>query len=145
MTMIETGPRLAAEGRTINLSNGHPVTIRYGMKSLLRLEEMFGSLSAIDTSSDKAPIIGNVLRLMSAGLLHEHDGEGAPLTVDRLADLLAPQDFQRLGEIAAQALGEAFPTQTAEAAETAPGDSLGMTGTTPPPSPSDAPTSSSGA
>lgn len=145
MTAPATGQRLAAEGRTITLNNGHPVTIRYGMKSLLRLEEMFGSLGAIDTSSTDVPIISNVLKLMSAGLIHEHDGQGAPLTVDRLADLLDPKDFQALGEIAATALGEAFPTQTAVAAVPDASDSPGTTGTTQPPSPSDAPTSSSGA
>jgi hypothetical protein len=141
----DIGSRLSADGREIALLDGHRVTIRYGMKSLLRLEEMFGSLSAIDTSSSDAPIIGNILRLISAGLVHEKDSHGAPLTVDRLADLLDPRDFQALGEIAAQALGEAFPTPPAEETVAVPSGSLGTTGSTPPLSRSDAAMSSSGA
>lgn len=137
--------RLAAEGQPITLNNDRIVRVRYSMKSLLRLEDVFGGLGNINIDTDgKTPMIGPMFNLLAAGLLHEHDGNGAPLTADRLADLIDPLDFQAVSEVAGKALAEAFPTLPVEA-PTQPADlSLGTTGTTSPLSPSEEVMASSG-
>ena len=143
--VVEGAAKLVAEGKPLTLTDGSVVQIKYGMRSLLELERRFGGLSQIQTAiSDDGTgkMVEPSLQLLSCGLLHAHDAQGAPLTVDKLADLLAPADFQEAVQTAAAAMSEAFPTPAA--APAAPEPSPGAPGTTAPPSPSAEPTSSSG-
>jgi hypothetical protein len=146
---MSVATQLAAEGEPLTLTNGHQVRIRYGMKSLMRLEDTFGGLKniAVDTDGTK-PIIGPLMDLLACGLLHEHDGQGAPLTREHLAELVDPKDFQRVLETAGKALSDAFPTLQAPAALAAPEAPTqafpGPSGTTSAPSSTDAPITTSG-
>lgn len=145
------GARLLAAGEPITLANGHTVNVRYGMRSLLELERRFGGLAHVQSAiSDDGTgaMVEPSLQLVTCGLLHEHDGNGAPLTVDRLAELLPPELFQTAVQTAARAMEGAFPTPAAAApAAAAPASDgfPGQSGTTPRPSSSDALTMSGGA
>lgn len=143
------GTRLLAEGEPLLLLNDHKVQIRYGMRSLLELERRFGGLAAVQGSiSDDGtgPMVEPSLQLLACGLLHEHDGSGAPLTVDRIAELLPPDSFQVAVQTAAKAMEQAFPTPAQdESSGVASASSPGPSGTTPAPSPSGAASGSSGA
>lgn len=142
------GTRLLAQGEPLTLTDGRQVSIRYGMRSLLELERRFGGLAAVQgaiSQDGTGPMIEPSLQLISCGLLHEHDGNGAPLTPDRLAELLPADGYQRAVETAAKAMHEAFPTPAqGELASGAANGSPGPSGTTPRPSSSDAPTTSGG-
>lgn len=143
---MTSAARLAGEGKPFTLNNNRTVHVRYSMKSLLRLEEVFGGLGNINIDTDgKSPMIRPMFDLLAAGLLHEHDGTGAPLTSERLADLIEPLDFQAVSQVAGQALAEAFPTlHPAGNAPEENNGSPGTTGTTSEPSSSAAPLVTSG-
>lgn len=84
------------------------------------------------------------LGMLAGGLLHDHDGQGAPLTVDRLAQLIDPMDFEEVMERARDAVAQAFPTMAAPQDEGSESLSRGTSGTTSPPSSSSAAMTSSG-
>ncbi len=141
------GARLLAEGEPLELLDGSTVRVRFGMRSLLELERRFGGLAAVQSSISQdgtGAMIEPSFQLLACGLLHEHDRNGAPLTAERLADLLHPNDFQRAVETAAKAMGEAFPTPAQDGPGKAAVGSPGPSGTTPAPSPSGAAPTSSG-
>lgn len=144
-----TGPQ------PVTLLNGRTVTLRYGFRSMRRLEQMFGSLGEMarqQQAGGDGTMYEATAKMLACGMLHEHDGEGAPLTVDRLDDLLDPAKIDVYLEAATAALALAFPAEAEEVVAQGPPagdvaaatDSPGAPGTTPPPSSSDAPTPSSG-
>lgn len=149
-----TGQQIAAAGAPLTLPNTHPVRVRFSFRALMQLEQQFGGLGNIQTAMDGSGVtLGPLLQMLAAGLLREHDGAGAPLTYDRLADLLddaAPADVQTFlaaaGEAVGVALVEAFPTAAKDAVgnDQAQVAAPGLTGTTPALSSSDVPTTSSG-
>lgn len=53
------------------------------------------------------------LGMLAGGLLHDNDGQGKPLTVDHLAELINPSDFEEVMERARVAVAQAFPTMAA--------------------------------
>lgn len=158
MTMMDTDPgtQLAADGTKLTLPSGHVVRVRYGFRALLALEQHFGGLANIQAAvsqNAEGAALQPLVHMLAAGLLREHDGTGAPLTYDRLADVLdetPPAQVQPFltaaGEAVAAAMAEAFPPASKDAEGNDQGQtaSPGPTGTTPPPSSSDAPTTPSG-
>lgn len=138
------------EGEPLTLTNGREVRIKYGMRGLLRLEEEFGGLGNIGevVRGQGGRVLASTMTLLACGLLGEHDGSGAPLTADRLADLLDPTRFHDYGNAAGRALSAAFPQapQDGAAQQADPQtDSRGPSGTTSLSSSSVAATPSSGA
>lgn len=133
------------EGEPLQLLDGRTVHVKYGMRGLMRLEDAFGSLAAVQTQISQdgtGAVFTPAMKLLACGLLHEHDGAGAPLSdPERLADLIAPERFQDAVSAAGRALQRAFPNAPqVGAAETAPEQpSRGESGTTSAPSSSDAP------
>ena len=130
--------RLAAPGFPITLVTGQVVHCRYGMAALMRLEDRFGGLAAMQSAislDGSGPMIGPAVALIAAGLSHEHNGEGAPLSnPDLLADLLDPSQLETYLAAAGLALQQAFPAGKAGTpgeAQAAPAASPSMTGTTP--------------
>jgi hypothetical protein len=160
MTVPNPGSDLAPAPLYLTLTTGREVPLRYGMLSVLRLEETFGSLNAMRVAFNAAaagegPIVGPTLGILCAGLLEEHDGNGGRLSnLETLAPLLDQDLIQEYAAVAGQALLRAFPKAAASAGE-APGEataptlpavtSPGPSGTTSAPSSSDAATTSSGA
>lgn len=151
MTTTEAA-RIAAAGVPLVLANGRTVNLRFGFRGLVALEDEFGGIAAVEhaisgdmTSATLRPLA----KALACGLGGEHDGAGAPLTADRLIndELLAPTDLKSYADAFQAALTQAFPPPAAAAEESGTAtaeDSRGATGTTSAPSPSDAPTPSSG-
>lgn len=155
-SIASPGAQLAAAGAPLTLPNGHAVRVRFGFRALMQLEQEFGGLGNIQAAVSRdgsGETLKPTLMMLAAGLQKQHDGAGAPLTFDRLADLLddaPPSEVQQWLEVAGEAVTaamvEAFPPpKDAEGNEpTDPTASPGLTGTTPPPSASDAQTTPSG-
>lgn len=138
--------RIAGTGKTIKLKGDREVPLRYGFRALVHIETNFGGIGAVQSAVStnlNGAIFTPLLNLLEAGLLDEHDGAGAPLKGDRLADLLIPALFQHYITTAGEALAEAFPTPAPAELPQEPTTSLvasqgspGTTGTTSAPSPS---------
>jgi hypothetical protein len=105
---------LAAEGFPVTLNDGRVVHIRYTLRSLLWIEQHHGSLEALMVDSESQGLYTKTLSFIAAGLLHEHDGEGAPLTVDRLGDLIDIPAHGDAMTVANKAWAQAFPTPPAK-------------------------------
>lgn len=127
--MTTDADRIAAEGVPLVLTDGRTVSLRYGLKSLRVLEAEFGSIATMDTLfAPDGPVISNLLKVMSAGLVHE---EG--FTPDALADLLDTRQLQTYIAVVATAIEQAVPEGAPSAVGNAPVDppgSLGGTSTT---------------
>jgi hypothetical protein len=102
--------RIAARGRPITLADGRTARLRFSLRSLARLEEDFGSLGAVAEvlnagvgAAGEAAVVGPLLRLMHAGLIHER------LSLDELDDLLEPSRLRDYSEATAAAFREAMP------------------------------------
>lgn len=136
------------QGEPLALTDGRTVHVKYGMRGLMQIEQTFGSLGAVQgavSQDGSGQVFTPALKLLAAGLIGQHDGNGAPLNdVDRLADLIDPAAFQDAVSAAGKALVAAFPNApqvgaTTEAEVASPTTTAppfpGPTGTTPPPSP----------
>lgn len=142
------GPAITLDGRDLHL--------RYNFRSIAMIETKFGSLQQFAMLQDAidrggAPVYGAAAKLLACGLLHEHDGSGAPLTEDRLLDLLDSRLIGDYFDAATTALAAAFPAAPeGEAsppdgeAQASPAASPGAGGTSPRRSRSAAATTSSG-
>lgn len=144
---MTTGEQLLAEGEPIVLTNGQKVHLRYPMTAILWLSRkgFWGEPKTAEAA--ELSDVEKTLGLMAGGLMHEHDEKGAPLTIDRLAELVDYRDWEELEERVQAAVREAMPPKqraaldkAMEEAQTSPGQS----GTTSPPSSSGEPTNSSG-
>lgn len=112
--VADTAQRIVYTGEPIELLSGRVVSVKYGMRSLMELERRFGGLGKVQSSistDGSGASIEPTLQLVSAGLLHEHGENGAPLTVEQLADELDPAKLQEYVAAAGRALTRAFPQQ----------------------------------
>ena len=125
---------------------GEPVTIngltcylRYSMLSLEKIEQQFGSISAMrdQLTDDKGrvrldrPVIGPLIDVLHAGLLDNYPDTPAERT--RLAGELDPTELQNLTEAMGKAFTESFgdlPVNPPEALNRAERRSPGRNGTT---------------
>lgn len=151
--MTTDAARLAAAGVPLTLANGRTVNLRYGFRGLVALEDEFGGIAAVETaiSGDMTgPALRPLAKALACGLGGEHDGQGQPLTAERLVndELLTPLAIKDYAEAFRAALQQAFPpaadAPATDATTPAADPSRGQTGTTSAPSPSDGPTPSSG-
>lgn len=155
--------RVRATGHPIILTDGQTVQVRYGMASIVELEDRFGSLGGVQDAMASlnagSKVFGSMMDLLACGLLYAgliptQPGElptvGQVRAVLLGRDLVDPADLKDYMEALGRAFTEAFPDPgsaegkaptTAPATPPAPGP---IGGTTPPPS-SDAPPQSSGA
>lgn len=118
---------------------GRDLRVRYTMRSLLFIEERFGSITAMQEQISRGsggPILTIGLDLLAAGLLHEHDGAGAPLTREELVELVDPRTIGEVLDMCGRALQAAFPQpDPAQEASGSGSASPGPTGSTSAPSP----------
>lgn len=140
--MTDVAAQIMGEGRSIALSNGTTVQIRYGMKELKKIEQKFGSLQAMLTELQKGQdgmVIGTMCDLLWIGVVGWAGSE------DEFMDHLKPQDIGDYVGTVSAALQEAFPPQTAQGiSETTQSPSLGPDSIGSQPSDLVAPMSSSG-
>jgi len=144
---------IAQRGRPITLIDGTEVTVVYTFSSLMRIEDDFGTLArafAELESGEYGALMNTVSKLLAAGLEHvEPAGDrGALSDVDVLRGWLDPKHVNDYTDQVTAAIAQSFPDASAEAEGDAVDptqDSPGESGTTSPPSPSDAQTPSSGA
>lgn len=146
---------LAQRGLPIVLIDGTQLTLCYNFRSLLAIEEQFGSLQraldSLDVVENKdAKAFGAINGLLAAGLAHELVGEdGSMVTADNLPDWIDPSQIAEYGKAIGTAITLAFPK--ADQAGEEPGDDVdptipspGSPGTTSPSSSGDGTRSSSG-
>lgn len=114
---------LAQRGVPITLIDGTEVRICYTFRSLIMIEDEFGSLqralNALDYGDNPdAKAFASICTLVAAGLQHEVAGpDGTQLGHrDVVADYLDTQQVQEIGEAIGKAITNAFPAKT-EAAE----------------------------
>lgn len=150
--MTNDAARIAAAGVPVVLANGRTVNLRYGFRGLVALEDAFGGIAAVQTAIS-GDMTGAALRplatALACGFGGEHDGQGQPLTAERLIadELLDPRDLRAYADAFGAALAQAFPPAAGgEGGTTAatPDPSRGTSGTTSAPSRSDGPTPPSG-
>lgn len=94
-----------AEGAAIRLLDGRTLDLKYGMRSLIALEDRFGSTAAVvrafDAEGAQRPI-GMVVDMIACGLRHHEISE------DELVELLDPKRLAEYGEAAVTALNAAL-------------------------------------
>ena len=144
MTDNGTAQRLYAEGAPFKLADGREVRARFDMRTLMLVEEQFGSTVAMaqrlnDPQEKKYTWFTKAL----ACALHHEDG----IDEDTLVDLLDPRDMKTYDEALTSAWEQAFPEPKAGADPNLNGEknSPGSSTTTPPQSASPVQTVSSGA
>lgn len=146
---------LAQRGVPLTLIDGTTVHLCYNFRSLMRIEEEFGSLqralNALDFGENPdAKAFSAMASLAAAGLQHEVAGpDGTPMdTADRVSDYLDTQHVQELGEAIGKAITAAFPAKVEGAQEGEEEDptppSPGSTGSTSASSPGGGVTTTSG-
>lgn len=100
---------LDARGVPISLLDETKVTLYYSMRSIAQLEKLYDrglSEALLATATQE---VTATARLIAAGLLHEHGGDGAPYSEDYLLDLLDTTQLKQYGDQATDALVLAFP------------------------------------
>ena len=139
MTTAVDAAQVLAEGRTVTLTNGQTITVRFGFRTLAAVEKEWGSVGALagllatGLQGQLYTTIGNVLALMS------------DLSADEVMDLLDPTQLGEYGRAIDDSLDEALPKPKGGESGKAPTNgSPGETSTTSEPSDSDAPMPSSG-
>jgi hypothetical protein len=146
---------LADRGVPVTLVDGNTYTLLYNFRSLMHLEQKFGSVQAAIAivSNTQGAAFTSLAGILAAGLLHEvtpPEDDGRPLgEVEVLADFLDPKRIGEYADLMGQAFKLSFPEAPAadgDAADpTVPTtDSPGPSGTTPPVSASAFPSPSSG-
>lgn len=144
---------IAQRGRDVTLVDESTVTLVYTFSSLMTIEDDFGTLATAFARLDlgeRGNMMSTCAQLMAAGLQHEPatDDRGPLSDVDTLAGLLDTKRIHEYAEKVGDALAAAFPDAADEGGDSEADptkDSRGESGTTSQPSPSDAPTPSSGA
>lgn len=154
--------RLRATGHPITLTDGRTVQVRYGMASIVELEDRFGSLGGVQDAMNAldagAKVFGSMMDLLACGLLYAGlvpTAAGELPTVGQVRqvllahDLVDPADLTDYMEALGRAFTEAFPDpggavgEAAGATVTPPAP--GPTGGTTPPASSDVTQTPSGA
>lgn len=135
---------LAQRGVPITLVDGTTRSLCYTFRSLLLIEEQFGTLqralNSLDFVENKdAKAFSAINGLMAAGLAHETVGDDAtPVTSAVLPDWIDPAQLTEYGNAIGQAITLAFPkapeAEEPDAEEDPPVVSPGSSGTTSPPS-----------
>jgi hypothetical protein len=142
---------LANRGVPIKLMTGREVVVCYTFKSLMLLEEQFGSIQAaleIIANPTNAQFAG-IAKILACGLVHEvateADGQGLG-NVDVLADLLDSAELKVYADAMGEAFSKSFPTPDPEVQADADPTllSLGESGTSSPGSHMASPMASSG-
>lgn len=108
---VTDGSRLLAAGHPVTLIDGRSVTVRFGFRGLLMLEEHFGSLPAVQnaiSSDGTGKALEPIAHLVAAGLCAEG------LSYDDLVDLLDPRQLAEYVSAVGAALEEALPAPAPE-------------------------------
>jgi hypothetical protein len=131
---------LAQRGVPVTLVDGTILTLCYNFRSLLVIEDQFGTLQrALDSldfvANKDAKAFAAINGLMAAGLGHELVGDdGTPVTAEVLPDWIDPAQIVEYGKAIGQAITTAFPKaaegEGADEEVDPPKDSPGLPGTT---------------
>jgi hypothetical protein len=132
--------KLLARGVEVTLADGRVARLRFGMRELAELEDLFGSLNGSQEALAGGKTFKSTAQLLAIGLAHEG------LTLEQLWDLLIPADTHLYAEAIVDAISQSFPDSdgpgNSEAGTTT--GSPSSTGTTSPSSSSAGPSTSSG-
>lgn len=150
MTSHTDTDRILGTGVPIKLADGSTVTLRYGMLGVRDVDAHFGSVSAMFSAIDGTltiPIAEPLAHAIAAGLRHRNAEAHHTPDVLLEQDLLDTTQMESYIEAVIEAMMQAFPPlrrAVEEVKSSAPTTaSPGPSGTTSPPSSSDAPTPTS--
>lgn len=145
-TSTTDADRILGTGVTIKLADGRSVTLRYSMLGIRDVDAHFGSITAMFAAINgtlTTPVAEPLAHAIAAGLRHRN--AEVKVNADDLIeqDLLDTTQLETYIEAVVEAMMQAFPPlrrqiEALEQQPTPPAGSPGTSGTTSPPSPSDA-------
>lgn len=115
--MTTTSDQLANTGKTIELTNGNVLTLRYNFSALAEIEKEHGSIQKlveIMSQGDKGPLFATLGHALWAGTSRK-------MPLREFMDLLSPSQTNQYSEAFGNAMKEAMGNNSgeAEAAEAA--------------------------
>ena len=104
---------LADRGVEIELLDGKSVTICYGFRSLMQLEDQYGSVNAaieLVQQGVDGKAFTSLAGILAAGLMHETTETGVLGDANVLADYLDPTKLEDYAEAMSEAFTRSFPS-----------------------------------
>jgi hypothetical protein len=102
MSTDNLSSQIQAAGRTITLSTGNEITLRYGMAALVEIEKEYGSVNGLVKALNQAEN-GNVFTVLSHALWA---GSSRKVPLAAFLDLLDPKLVSQYSEAFGEALSE---------------------------------------